>query len=244
MATWRGNRADRPEDPGSVPPGQGPGPAGLPDDDAQTRAMPVVPDDRAHGAGRPPYADPPHDPPYEPHPDPARDRFGGVNAGAAFFGWIVAVGTTVLLTGVLGVVYTVLGLSTRVNAMFSRTDLRLVETLGLVSAGLLLLVVLVAYFCGGYVAGRMSRFDGARQGVAVWGFALLFSLLAAVAGFVLGDRYDLRVDVPVPTLGLSATDLSLAGLAALGVLLLLTLGAAAAGGRLGIRYHAKVDRAR
>ena len=32
----------------------------------------------------------------------------------------------------------------------------------------LLVALLIAYFSGGYVAGRMSRFDGARQGIGVW----------------------------------------------------------------------------
>ena len=33
-----------------------------------------------------------------------RDRFGGTNLGAAFFGWLVAVGMTILLSGVVGAV--------------------------------------------------------------------------------------------------------------------------------------------
>ena len=36
----------------------------------------------------------------------ARDRFGGANVGAAFFGWLVAVGMTALLTGLLAVAAT------------------------------------------------------------------------------------------------------------------------------------------
>ncbi len=40
------------------------------------------------------------------------------------------------------------------------------ETVGIVGAALLVAVALIAYFAGGYVAGRMSRFDGARQGIA------------------------------------------------------------------------------
>ena len=32
----------------------------------------------------------------------ARHRFGGANVGAAFFGWLVAVGMTALLTGIAG----------------------------------------------------------------------------------------------------------------------------------------------
>src|SRR5699024_12645230 len=38
------------------------------------------------------------------------------------------------------------------------------ESIGLGGAIALLVVLMIAYYCGGYVAGRMSRFDGARQG--------------------------------------------------------------------------------
>ena len=49
------------------------------------------------------------------------------------------------------------------------------------AGGIALLVVLfVAYYCGGYVAGRMARFNGARQGLAVWVWALVIA--AVVAG--------------------------------------------------------------
>ena len=40
------------------------------------------------------------------------------------------------------------------------------EQIGLGGGILLLAVLAIAWFCGGYVAGRMARFDGARQGSA------------------------------------------------------------------------------
>ena len=36
--------------------------------------------------------------------DIAHDRYGGVNWGAAFFGWLVAVAMTILLTSVVGAI--------------------------------------------------------------------------------------------------------------------------------------------
>ena len=48
-----------------------------------------------------------------------------------------------------------------------------------IGGGIAVLVVLfLAYLAGGYVAGRMSRFDGARQGLAVWVIGLLVVLRA------------------------------------------------------------------
>ena len=91
----------------------------------------------------------------------ARDRFGGANVGAAFFGWLVAVGMTALLTGLLAVAATAVGYSNEIT----QTDAeRAAGTVTLVTAIVLLAVLLIAYYAGGYVAGRMSRFDGGRQG--------------------------------------------------------------------------------
>ena len=41
-------------------------------------------------------------------------------------------------------------------------------TVGIVGAIIVAVVLLVSYYAGGYVAGRMARFDGAKQGLAVW----------------------------------------------------------------------------
>jgi hypothetical protein len=37
----------------------------------------------------------------------------------------------------------------------------------------LLVILFVAYYCGGYAAGRMGRFNGMKQGIAVWLWALV-----------------------------------------------------------------------
>ena len=42
---------------------------------------------------------------------------------------------------------------------------RAANTVSLVAAIVLVAVLALAYYTGGYVAGRMSRFDGARQGL-------------------------------------------------------------------------------
>src|SRR5918994_5177839 len=95
----------------------------------------------------------------------ARERFGGVNLGAAFFGWLVAMGMTALLTGILAVAATAIGYSENITQSEAQ---RAAGTVTLVIAIVLVAVLLIAYYSGGYVAGRMSRFDGSRQGVAVW----------------------------------------------------------------------------
>lgn len=171
--------------------------------------------------------------------DPAYERFGGVNVGAAFFGWMVAVGSTVLLSGIVGAVVLVLGLGADVELDTSRA----LTTSSVVSAAVVLVVLLVAYYCGGYVAGRMSRFDGGRQGVAVWVFALVFGVLGGLAGYAAGERYDLLAGADLPSVEVATSDLALPGIVTGVVVLLGTLVAAAVGGKVGRRYHAKVDRA-
>lgn len=172
--------------------------------------------------------------------DPAYERFGGVNLGAAFFGWMVAVGMTVLLTAIVGAVYAVVGQSVTVDELQAGADL---TTAGIVTGVVLLAVLLVAYYSGGYVAGRMSRFDGGRQGLAVWLLALLFAVLAAVAGWIAGERYQVLDRADLPTLSVTTQDLTVAGVVSLVVVLGGTLLAAMAGGKVGRRYHVRVDRA-
>ncbi|ROR92745.1 hypothetical protein [Nocardioides aurantiacus] len=171
----------------------------------------------------------------------AREKFGGANIGAAFFGWMVAVGMTVLLTGILAAVAAVLGYSGVVTQDQAEDN---AASLGLGAAIALLVVVLLAYYCGGYVAGRMSRFDGGRQGLLVWVIALVVSVLAAVLATVAGDQYDVLSRTDAPGIGLpSASDLTTSGIVAAVVVLVGTLLAAMAGGKVGQRYHRRVDRA-
>ncbi|WP_051276379.1 hypothetical protein [Marmoricola sp. URHB0036] len=172
--------------------------------------------------------------------DRARAKFGGANLGAACFGWLVAVGMTALLTGVLAVIATALDYSGNVT----QSDVqRAAGSVTLVIALVLLAVLLVAYYAGGYVAGRMSRFDGGRQGVAVWFVGLLVTVAAAVLGWIAGDQYNLLDRVDVPRIPIPTDDVTLGGIVT-GILVLLgTLFAAIAGGIVGRRYHDRVDRA-
>ncbi len=91
-----------------------------------------------------------------------REEYGGFNIGAAFFGWLVAVAMTALLAALLGALAGAIGVSS-LNPQEARTT---AGTLGIVAAVVFLLILFVAYFCGGYVAGRMSRFTALARGSA------------------------------------------------------------------------------
>jgi hypothetical protein len=117
-------------------------------------------------------------------------------------------------------------------------------TIGLGGAIALLVVLLIAYFCGGYVAGRMARFNGVKQGVAVWIWAIVIAVVVAVAGKVLGDKYDVLAKLGgFPRLPFSHGDVTTAAVVALVIAVVAALVGAVLGGLAGMRFHRKVDRA-
>lgn len=170
----------------------------------------------------------------------AHEEYGGMNPGADFFGWLVALSTAALLTGLLGAAAAAVGETTGVTQTEAE---RAAGTIGVVGAAVLVVVVGIGYFTGGYVAGRMSRFDGARQGLGVWLIGLVMMAIAAVLGAVFGREYNVLDRVDLPSLPISGDEASLGAVITGAALLLVSLLAALAGGRVGRNYHRKVDAA-
>jgi hypothetical protein len=168
-----------------------------------------------------------------------REEFGGINWGAAFFGWLVAVGLGALLVGLLAAAGAAVGL----------TDLPANDTvgnsqkIGVGGAIALLAALAVSYFCGGYVAGRMSRFDGARQGIGAWLIGLVVTVVLAVAGALLGAEYNVLERLDLPALPVGDSEWATGGALALAIVLAGSLLAAIVGGKAGEQYHRRVDRA-
>jgi hypothetical protein len=168
-----------------------------------------------------------------------RDRFGGRKIGAAFFGWLVAVGMTVLLSAIATGIGLAVGSSMGLDAAGADA-----APIGLAGAAVLLGVLAVAYFAGGYVAGRLARFDGARNGLLAWVVGLLVTVVAVVVGLVAGSaNTGLFAPLRLPVLTGDPTSLTVAGVIALVAVLLVTAVAAALGGRVGEQFHRRVDRA-
>jgi amino acid transporter len=170
----------------------------------------------------------------------ARERYGGFSFAAAFFGWLVAIALTVLLIGIAGAIATAAGQSLNFTPADAEQQ---AGTVGLASAAVLLVILLIAYFAGGYVGGRMSRFDGGRQGLGVWLLGLLVTIVVALLGAAAGSQYDIFQRVNMPSVPLSTDTLTFGGVIALVAILLVTLLAAMIGGKAGQRYHTKIDRA-
>ncbi|HSE09662.1 MAG TPA: hypothetical protein VLB29_13430 [Nocardioidaceae bacterium] len=167
-----------------------------------------------------------------------RERFGGINWGAGFFGWLVVAGMAAVLTGVASAVVMVLDETLDVIPPQAQSDPR---AMAIVVAAVVLTIVMLAYFAGGYVAGRMSRFDGGRQGAAVWVTGLLLATLSVGVGLVLGSQYGVLDRVPLPSLPVPSETVGIAAAAGAVVALLGSLLAAIGGGKVGCRYHSKVD---
>ena len=167
-----------------------------------------------------------------------REEYGGINWGAAFFGWLVAVGLGSLLLAIVSAAGAAIGL-TQVSGSEARSN---ADTIGIGGAIALLVVLMIAYYCGGYVAGRMSRFDGARQGFGAWLFGIVIAIALAIVAVVLGDEYNVLSQLNLPSLPVGKQTMTTGAVVALAAVLLGTLLAAIVGGKAGERYHRKVDR--
>jgi hypothetical protein len=168
-----------------------------------------------------------------------RDEFGGVNWGASFFGWLVAVGVAALLTALLAAAGAAIGLTATTEAEATSNA----EEIGVGGGIALVVVLMIAYYAGGYVAGRMSRFDGGRQGLGTWAIGLVVTLLLAAAAVILGDQYNVLEQLNLPSLPVGDQTLATGAIVALAAILLGSLLAAMFGGKVGERYHKRVDRA-
>lgn len=174
----------------------------------------------------------------QPPAEPETLSYRGFKFGAAFFGWLIAISMAVLLTAAT----TGAGAGTSYILDYTRADAeQQAATAAITAASVLVLMLSLAFFTGGYVAGRLARFDGARQGFGVWMLALLMAVIVAGTGALMNGRYDLTGRVERPDVPLASDTLMTGGIIAAAALVFLTLVAALLGGKTGQRYHDKID---
>lgn len=173
--------------------------------------------------------------------DREKAEFGGFKFGSAFFGWLTAMGATVLLTALVSAIGAALGLGGDVTA-----DEAAEAAAGggaIIAAIVVGLVLLVAYFAGGYVAGRMARFSGAKQGIAVWIWAIAIAIVVAVFASIAGSQWDILGNLQgFPRIPVTAETATITGILTAVGAAVVTLVGAVLGGLAGMRYHRKVDR--
>ncbi len=161
----------------------------------------------------------------------ARSRFGGVDIPATLAGALAALGTAVLLAGILA------GAGT-FGYQMGLDDAAEKLTIGGLIGGLVTL--LLAFLVGGWVAGRVARYDGGRNGLltALW-FVLLAGAAAALGAWA-GEEYNVFRNVNLPQ-WFDSDALTGAAIGSGLVALAVMFGAGWLGGRLGERYHRRAD---
>ena len=166
-----------------------------------------------------------------------RDRFGGVRWGSAFFGLLSAIGLAAILLGIAAAAGVAFGLS-EINDVRTGTA----DTIGLGGAILLLAILALSWYCGGYVAGRMARFDGVRQGIGVWVWTLVIAAALAIAAVIGGTEYNVLQQLNLPNVAVGDQSLTTGGWLTLAAAVVVTLLFAVLGGKAGDLFHRRVDR--
>lgn len=171
-----------------------------------------------------------------------RDIYGGVDWLASFLGFVFTLVAGVVLAGIAGLVLVPLGFS----VSFTGGALGPAAITGLVVVGVVLFLM---YFFGGYVAGRLARFDGGLNG----GMVVLWTVLAAMllvlaggifSGFLPADISERLQGFIQGTARPTVDGLVQGGALGIGILVgaaLMALLGGFLGGRVGGRYHTDID---
>src|SRR5215211_3635080 len=175
--------------------------------------------------------------------DRLRDMYGGVDWLASFLGLVFAIVLGSVFSAVAGFVLGPFGITPDLSG--GQIGASLITGLALLGV-----LIFLTFFFAGYVAGRLSRFDGGRNGamVVVWMFivGVILALAAAIfSGFLPTGMADGIANL-LNRIFSTATNLAGAGVVGLvtaAAALLLALLGGSLGGRLGSRYHTEIDRA-
>ena len=162
----------------------------------------------------------------------ARERFGGVDIPASLVGMLTALSTVIILAGLVGAAFGVVGYQTGLED--NAEDLSLGSLIGGVA------VLFVAYLIGGWAAGRIARYDGARNGFATGVWTLIFAGILAALGAWAGSEYDVFENVELPQWFDSdalTTAAIISGVAAIAAMFI----GGMLGGLWGERYHRRAD---
>lgn len=170
--------------------------------------------------------------------DRLTDMYGGVDWLASFLGFVFAGAAGALLFSILSLVLVPLGVSIQIGGQLGPAAITALALLGI--------LIFLTFLFGGYVAGRLARFDGGRNGAmsVLWAFIIGF-LGFVIASFLPGATGETMRNFIQGTLMPFAGEvlaLGAIGIAVAVVALLLAVLGGVVGGRLGGRYHAEIDR--
>jgi hypothetical protein len=161
---------------------------------------------------------------------------GGMRFGMDFLGWLAATGTAVVLTGLAITIATIVTVTSDDPGATLARATRDPQTAGTVAAAAVAVILFLAYYSGGYVAGRMARVDGARQGIGVWLWAIIAAAELAVLGALADGRFNLLEQLnDLPRISLPQGHISMSGVTATIIAAVLALIGAVCGGLAGSR---------
>ncbi|MGH3088265.1 MAG: hypothetical protein ACRDSJ_13205 [Rubrobacteraceae bacterium] len=170
--------------------------------------------------------------------DRLRDMYGGLDWLASFLGFVFAGVAGAVLFLLLSLVVVPFGVSIQVGGELGPAQITALVLLGV--------LIFLTFLFGGYVAGRLARFDGGRNGAmsAVWALILVVAGLI-IASFLPGSVGESMRDFiqgSVMPLAGQVRDLGVIGAVVAAVAVLIAILGGIVGGRLGGRYHAEIDR--
>lgn len=161
--------------------------------------------------------------------------------GGTFYGWLVAIGLTALLTAIAGAIAAAVDYAVTFDWSSAKSDTDTAGTIGIVSGAILLLILAIAYYHGGYVAGRLAGYAGTLHGFGVWLIGVVVTALVAGLAALAGSQYDVLDRMDLPSVPIGDQTLTTGGLVAAAAALVVTLIAAMAGGRSGQRHDRGID---
>jgi hypothetical protein len=163
----------------------------------------------------------------------ARDRFGGLDIPAGLVGALTALASVGILTTLVGAVIGTIGSPDNLT--------RDAQELPIWSLAVGVGVLFVGYLIGGWVAGRMARYDGARNGFTTGIWTLLFVAALAGLGAWIGAEYNGLFHITRPD-WYSWDALTWEALIAIGAGVLAVFIGGTIGGIWGEHYHRRADR--
>ena len=163
----------------------------------------------------------------------ARERFGGLDIPAGIVGAVTGLASAAILAALVGAVIGTIGSPD--NLTRDAQELPMWSLIAGVAA------LFVAYLIGGWVAGRMARYDGARNGFTTGIWSLIIVGLLAALGAWIDAEYNGLFHIARPDWfawdALTWETLIGAGAAILAVFIGGTIG-----GMWGELYHRRADR--
>jgi hypothetical protein len=163
----------------------------------------------------------------------ARERFGGIDVPATLVGMLTALSTTLILAGLIGAAVGAVGYQTGLES--DAEDLSVASVVGGAA------VLFVSFLIGGWAAGRIARYDGARNGFATGIWTILFAAILSGLGAWLGSEYDVFSNVDLPQWFSTDAFTTTAIVSGVAAVLAMFVGAVI-GGIWGERYHRRADR--